>query len=126
MPREGPEPILPAHDLATTREFYESLGFKAGYRDDDYDILRRGDLVVHLERHAGLAPAANHTSCYWRVTDADRLYREFATLGLPPEGLPHLTEPCDEPWGMREFTLKDPAGNLIRVGHELADVGSRR
>jgi len=56
------------------------------------------------------------------VQDADALYREFASLGLPSEGLPHLTAPDDEPWGMREFTLKDPAGNLIRVGHELRNA----
>ena len=54
------------------------------------------------------------------MTDADALYSEFAELGLPPEGSPSLSEPVDEPWGMREFTLRDPAGNLIRVGHELA------
>ena len=58
-------------------------------------------------------------SCYWRVADADRLYHEFAALGLPASGLPRITEPQDEPWGMREFTLKDPSGNLLRVGHEL-------
>ena len=121
MPREGPEPILPAQDLRRARQFYESLGFRAGYNDDRYDILRRGDLVVHLERHDDLAPAANHTSCYWRVADADALHREFAELGLPAEGVPRLTEPFDEPWGMREFTMKDPAGNLIRVGHELTN-----
>lgn len=125
MPREGPEPILPARDLSRTREFYESLGFTSGYADAHYDILRRGNLVVHLEAHADLEPATNHTSCYWRVGDADALYGEFAALGLPHEGSPSLSEPCDEPWGMREFTLKDPAGNLIRVGHELAGVRSR-
>ena len=119
MQREGPEPILPAQDLPRTRAFYESLGFKAGYRDDNYDILRRGNLVVHLERE-DLVPAVNRTSCYWRVTDADALYDEFSSLGLPAEGVPRMTAPADEPWGMREFTLKDPAGNLIRVGHELA------
>lgn len=124
MPREGPEPILPACDLRRTREFYERLGFRSGYNDDRYDILRRGNLVVHLERHDDLAPAANETSCYWRVTDADALHREFSALGLPSEGVPRLTEPSDEPWGMREFTLKDPAGNLIRVGHELASARS--
>ena len=118
MPREGPEPILPAQDLRRTRQFYESLGFKAGYNDDRYDILRRGNLVVHLERHDDLVPAANHTSCYWRVSNADALHEEFAALGLPDDGVPRLTRPSDEPWGMREFTLKDPAGNLIRVGHE--------
>jgi catechol 2,3-dioxygenase-like lactoylglutathione lyase family enzyme len=107
-------------DLARSRAFYESLGFKAGYHDDLYEIARRGDLVVHLERSADLVPEQNQFSCYWRVSDADRLYREFAALGLPSEGLPSLSEPADEPWGMREFTLRDPSGNLIRVGHELS------
>jgi len=120
--REGAEPILPAQDVRRTRAFYESLGFKAGYHDDRYEILRRDNLVVHLEAHQDLRSATNHTSCYWRVSDADALYREFAALGLPEEGSPSLSEPCDEPWGMREFTLKDPAGNLVRIGHELARV----
>ncbi len=120
MARDGAEPILPAQDVRRTRAFYESLGFTAGYHDDRYEILRRDNLVVHLEAHQDLRPAANHTSCYWRVPDADALYREFAALGLPEEGSPSLSEPSDEPWGMREFTLKDPAGNLVRIGHELA------
>ena len=124
MPREGSEPILPAHDVRCTRAFYESLGFKAGYHDDRYEILRRGNLVVHLERRDDLVPAMNRTSCYWRVTDADVLYREFTSLGLRSEGVPHLSAPFNEPWGMREFTLQDPAGNLIRVGHELTNTES--
>lgn len=113
------EPILPARDLRRSRAFYESLGFTAGFHDDRYEILRRGALVVHLEPHDDLVPATNRTSCYWRVEDADALFQEFAALGLPSAGAPSLTQPFDEPWGMREFTLKDPAGNLIRVGHAL-------
>lgn len=124
MAREGAEPILPAQDVSRTRAFYESLGFKAGYYDERYEILRRGNLVVHLEAQRDLMPAANHTSCYWRVPDADALYREFAALGLPAEGSPSLSEPSDEPWGMREFAMKDPAGNLIRIGHELSHAQS--
>jgi len=119
MPTPGSEPILPARDLRRTRAFYESLGFKSGYHDGGYEILRRGHLVVHLEPRDDLVPASNRTSCYWRVPDADALYQEFASLGLPSEGVPCLTEPFDEPLGMREFTLRDPAGNLLRVGHEL-------
>ncbi len=125
--RAGPEPILPAHDVGRTRAFYESLGFRAGFHDDHYEILRRGELVVHLEHQGDLVPAANRTSCYWRVSDADTLYREFATLGLPAEGAPSLSAPADEPWGMREFTVRDPAGNLVRIGHELhADAPAGR
>src|SRR6476659_9595348 len=119
MPREGSEPILPAIDLDRSRKFYESLGFTAGYKYDHYDILRRGNLVVHLELQGHLVHVMNRTSCYWRVADADALYREFAALGLPSKGSPSISEPVDEGWGMREFTLKDPAGNLIRIGHEL-------
>ena len=119
MRREASEPILPAHDVSRTRAFYESLGFKPGYGDDRYDILRRGNLVVHLEADEKLVPAMNRTSYYWRVADADALYHEFTSLALPSVSFPCLTAPCDEPWGMREFTLKDPAGNLIRGGHEL-------
>jgi catechol 2,3-dioxygenase-like lactoylglutathione lyase family enzyme len=118
MARDGSEPILPVNDMRRVRAFYQSLGFKPGYGEDHYEILRRGNLVVHLEVRGDLVPATNETSCYWRVIDADALYQEFAGLGLPAEGSPSLSEPCDEPWGMREFTLKDPAGNLIRIGHE--------
>lgn len=119
MARHGPEPILPVHDMNRSRVFYESLGFRGGYYDGGYEILRRDYLVVHLEFREDLVPGTNGTSCYWRVTDADLLYQEFAALGLPSEGIPCLTAPGDEPWGMREFHLRDPAGNLIRIGHEL-------
>lgn len=119
MPRPGSEPILPVQDMPRTRAFYESLGFTAGYHDDRYEILRRDLLVIHLESREELVPDTNATSCYWRVSNADALHREFAALGLPAEGVPSLTAPFDEPWGMREFAIKDPAGNLIRVGHEL-------
>jgi hypothetical protein len=101
--RAGPEPILPAAEVRRTRTFYESLGFTAGFNDDHYEILRRGDLVVHLEHRDDLVPAANRTSCYWRVSDADQLYQEFAALGIPAEGAPSLSPPANEPWGMREY-----------------------
>ena len=51
MAREGAEPILPAHDVSRTRAFYESLGFKAGYYDERYEILRRENLWS-ISRHA--------------------------------------------------------------------------
>ena len=48
-----------------------------------------------------------------------RTYQEFARLKLPSEGIPRLTAPVDQPWGMREFALVDPSGNLVRIGHDL-------
>jgi hypothetical protein len=117
---ERPEPILPARNLDETRAFCERLGFGPWFRGRwEYEIVSRGNLVVHFFPEPGLTPSENDTSCYWRVKDADALYREFATLGLKSEGIPRLTEPEDKPWGMREFVLVDPSGNLIRIGHDI-------
>jgi catechol 2,3-dioxygenase-like lactoylglutathione lyase family enzyme len=125
MRTERPEPILPARNLEETRAFYEKLGFApwfGGRAPWDYEIVSRGHLVVHFFAEPGLTPSQNDTSCYWRVKDADRFYREFTALSLPSEGIPRLTAPVDQPWGMREFTLVDPSGNLVRVGHDLGDA----
>ena len=74
---------------------------------------------ISSRNRASLTPSENDTSCYWRVKDADQFYQEFAVLDLLSEGIPRLTAPVDQPWGMREFTLVDPSGNLLRVGHDL-------
>jgi len=122
MRTERSEPILPALNLDETRAFYEKLGFVAWWRGRGtraYEIVSRGHLVVHFFGEPELRPAENDTSCYWRVKDADRFYEEWARLNLPSEGIPRLTVPVDQPWGMREFTLVDPSGNLVRIGHDL-------
>ena len=122
MRTERPEPILPARNLDETRAFYEKLGFVSWHKGRgpwEYEIFSRGHLVIHFFAEPELTPSENETSCYWRVKDADRFYQEFAALDLPSEGIPRLTVPVDQPWGMREFTLVDPSGNLVRVGHDL-------
>jgi catechol 2,3-dioxygenase-like lactoylglutathione lyase family enzyme len=122
---ERPEPILPSRDLDETRAFYAKLGFDAwfrGHKWDGYEIVSRGNLVVHFFAEPGLDPSKSDSGCYWRVKDADELHRQFAALGLPPAGIPRLTAPRDEPWGMREFMLVDPSGNLVRIGHDLGNA----
>jgi catechol 2,3-dioxygenase-like lactoylglutathione lyase family enzyme len=113
---------MPARSLDETRAFYKKLGFDSwhdGRGPWAYEIFSRGHLVVHFFLEPGLIPGENDTMCYWRVSDADRLYDEFSKLELPREGIPRLTAPADQPWGMREFALVDPSGNLVRIGHDL-------
>ena len=129
--RDRAEPILPGADLPEMRAFYERLGFATGYWDPDadngYAILRHADgLCVHLFAHRTLVREENFAGCYWRVADADAWYRTCAALALPADGIPRLTPVEDRPWGMREFALVDPSGNLVRVGHELAPDDPRR
>lgn len=123
---ERSEPILPSRDLAETRAFYEAIGFRPWFRgggvNPQYEIMSRGHLVVHFFRERDLVPTKNDASCYLRVTDADGFYRACEVLHLPASGVPRLSTPRDEEWGMREFTIIDPSGNLLRIGHDLADA----
>lgn len=122
---ERAEPILPSRDLDETRAFYVTLGFTPWFGPgalSTYEIVSRGHLVVHFFLDRNLNPAESCSGCYLRVKDADRLHRELAALNLPRQGIPRLTTPRDETWGMREFTLVDPSGNLLRIGHDLRDA----
>ena len=123
---ERSEPILPSRDLDETRAFYEAIGFRPWFRgggvNPQYEILSRGHLVVHFQLERGLDPAKNESACYLRVTDANRVHDECKRLNLPASGIPRLTAPRDEPWGMREFTVVDRSGNLLRIGHDLYDA----
>jgi catechol 2,3-dioxygenase-like lactoylglutathione lyase family enzyme len=116
-------PILPARDLAETRAFYERLGFQAaGWWPAEfggYAILRRGDLSMHFFSFKEITPDQNYAQCYWRVNDVDSLYAEFHALGLSKFGIPRLDTVGDKPWGMREFAIVDPNGNLVRVGRQV-------
>ena len=37
------------------------------------------------------------------------------TVARVQAGAEVVSEPTDQPWGVRDFALRDPAGNLIRV-----------
>jgi catechol 2,3-dioxygenase-like lactoylglutathione lyase family enzyme len=115
-------PILPARDLPETRAFYEGLGFRAaGWWPREfggYAILVRGDLSMHFFAYEDLSPSANYAQCYWRVKDVDALHAECQATDLPSSGAPRLEPVEDKPWGMREFAIVDPNGNLVRVGQE--------
>lgn len=115
-------PILPARDLQETRAFFERLGFRTTgwwpHEFGGYAILVREDLSMHFFSSSDLSPLENYAQCYWRVNDVDVLHTECAKVGLPGAGTPRLSTVEDKPWGMREFALVDPNGNLIRVGEE--------
>ena len=117
-------PILPARDLDVTRAFYERLGFRAaGWWPNEfggYAILVRGDLTMHFFAFRDISPAQNYAQCYWRVKDVDALYAEYHAAGLSSSGTPRLIPVEDKPWGMREFAITDPNGNLVRVGQQTA------
>lgn len=66
-----------------------------------------------------LDPAQSYGGCYWRVNDVATVFEDFRQQSLPSQGIPRLGELENKPWGMREFYLVDPSGNLMRIGQVM-------
>lgn len=113
-------PILPSRSLINTLAFYRRLGFDGRiHSHGDYAILTRGTVELHFFTHRELRPAESSAGCYIRVSDVEGIYRSFASAELPRKGIPRQDALEDKPWGMREFAIVDPDGNLIRIGQTL-------
>jgi catechol 2,3-dioxygenase-like lactoylglutathione lyase family enzyme len=114
-------PLLPSRAVSDTLAFYRRLGFdgKICGEGDTYAILTRGTAELHFFTHSELRPAASCAGCYIRVSDVESVYRAFALAQLPRTGIPRLDALEDKPWGMREFSIVDPDGNLLRIGQKL-------
>jgi catechol 2,3-dioxygenase-like lactoylglutathione lyase family enzyme len=110
-PKTRAIPVLPAGDWEESVAFWRKLGFEVEGPHHDYARARRGDLEVHLYADTGIECFTNHSACYLRVQDAAALRAEWQAAGVLP-----LAAVEDKPWGMREFHVVDPAGNLVRVG----------
>lgn len=119
MPSDQAIPILVSRDITKSVDFYQNLGFESTYPVDstaDYAILHRGSLEIHLSFFPDIVPSESYLACYLRVTQVDELFQEFQALGMPTEGIPRLGCLEDKPWGMREFYIIDPDGNLLKIG----------
>ena len=103
--------VFPVADLTAVAAFYRSLGFDVESYDDGYAWVRHdGAEVLHLARVDGLDPATNHAAAYWHVLDVGHWHERFVAAGDARGPI------IDQPWGMREFRLVDPSGNLLRIG----------
>lgn len=115
-------PIMPAKDLDAVLAFYERLGFeKAGAAPSEWNylIVRRGAVQLHFYGDPDVDPLTTSSSCYVFTDDADALFETWNDVGIPsdPEtGSRIQGPPLDTDYGMREFALVDPSGNLVRVG----------
>lgn len=105
--------IFPVRDLAEAVGFYETIGFEVEAVDESYAWVRhRGEEVLHLALSAGLDPAVNAAAGYLHVQDPDAWHAACSEAV-------EAGELADRPWGMREFEMRDPSGNQLRVGANL-------
>jgi catechol 2,3-dioxygenase-like lactoylglutathione lyase family enzyme len=115
-------PILPCRSMSVTVGFYKRFGFEGGAHefDSNYAILVRGSVELHFFTHKELVPAESSVGCYIRVLDVEDIYRSFSSSKLPHTGIPRMDALEDKPWGLREFAVVDPDGNLLRIGQIIS------
>ena len=105
--------ILPVRDMDEAVAFWSSVPYLTveEYPGGGYAFVRYGDAdVVHLGHFPDVDLATNRAGCIVLAPCIDTLRDECTAAGLP------VSETRDEPWGLREFRLTDPSGNVMRVG----------
>jgi len=106
-------PAIPVADAARAKAFYvDALGFEVDWEWSDvpgepaFLQLSRAGLSLYLSERPDRGPAGGLTYLY--VGDVDAWRAELRDRGLEED-----SEPCDRPWGNREWVVKDPDGNRL-------------
>jgi len=118
-------PILLSRDLDETLRFYSGLGFEnRGAPPDEwhYLILGRGGIELHVQHDPDHDPLRTAAMCYLHVDDALALHARWAPAVVPRAATgTRIESPQVTDYGMHEFALVDPGGNLLRVGSPADD-----
>ena len=110
-------PVLASLDLQQSKQFYEEkLGFTAELFGD-YMIAKRDNMEIHFWlANDRIYPES--TSCYIRGGQVPALYEELSKKGIgtnPIDG-ERMSDFTTRHWGMKEFYVWDPHGNLLKFG----------
>jgi catechol 2,3-dioxygenase-like lactoylglutathione lyase family enzyme len=100
---------LSAQSVPDTATFYrEKFGFEALDVTDEYAVIRRGPVEIHLWQCSDCY-VAESTSCRIEVVGVDALYEQCHAAGtIHPGGELELKST-----GYREFSALDDAGNML-------------
>ncbi len=94
--------------------FYQSLGFEVEAYGPSYVWVRhQGAEILHLALVPELDGHESQSAVYFHVQDVAEWHAAWSASILD------LSPIEDRPWGMREFSLRDPVGNLLRVGQNI-------
>lgn len=128
LPGDRMIPILPCRSIDDQIGFYEALGFEVTYRQTAPNVfaaVQRGAIELQFFVLKGYEPADSYSTCYVMVSNVDELYADFRAglkqaLGrIPSRGIPRIGALGDMSYGVRQFLLTDPGGNIIRIGQPL-------
>jgi catechol 2,3-dioxygenase-like lactoylglutathione lyase family enzyme len=117
-------PTLPSRNFKETLEFYQELGFwecsdPTYFDTEHYLILRRDSIEIHFFYYSKIIPTNAHSGCYIRVSNVAELFEEFSKKNIPHSGIPKIGILDNTDWGMQEFEIIDPNGNLLKFRQQI-------
>ena len=100
---------------ASLKYFTEILGFSERFRFGDYAGVQYDDIQIHLSGpKATNKRGIGQGSIYIFCDDVDAYYTEVNSRGATTQAPPKNYD-----YGMRDFVIEDPDGNLIGIGQEI-------
>lgn len=114
-------PRFVVQDMEQALAFYGQLGFQTTYHDEHFAIVERDGVDLHLNCSPD-SPKGKRSVCWISVTNSEVLYQQY----LPTNAVQSPLEA--KPWGLKEFFIRDPFGNLILFAERIpeADASSEQ
>ncbi|HEX2802904.1 MAG TPA: VOC family protein [Sphingomicrobium sp.] len=122
-------PVLLVRDVVAAHAYFaDKLGFRSPRMWGDpptFCIAQRDGLEVMLNqvgRDDEFRPNGDYDGrcdVYFWVNDADALCEEYRGTGADI-----VCEPENQPYGMREFWVRDPDGHILIFGHDTSGTAN--
>jgi hypothetical protein len=108
-------PKLASLDIERSLAFFERLGFVRKGSYPDYGIIERDGVQIHFWLCSD-PRIPKETACRLSVQGIEQLFQAFSARGvIHPNGSLAL-----KPWGVWEFSILDPDGNLVTLQQAAA------
>jgi len=105
-------PVLHVADVEATAAFYRDVfGFAWDFGDSTYAVVWRDNAAVHFVR-GDECPKGVHL--FQWIKDVDAYFAEVVDRGADV-----ATEPTNQPYGIREFSVRDINGVVIVFGQDI-------
>jgi catechol 2,3-dioxygenase-like lactoylglutathione lyase family enzyme len=118
--------IIEVKNIKVAEAFYrEKLGFRLGFfvgEPPTFCLMSRDNVAIFLDlaRTPHHSPLNQYWAIYFYVDDVDAMAKELAADGVAFE-----REPEDQPYGCRDFDIRDPDGHIIGIGQNEASASGR-
>jgi catechol 2,3-dioxygenase-like lactoylglutathione lyase family enzyme len=107
-------PNLAVRNVPAAQRWYkETLGLRVAWIwEDSFGSVAKDHVELFLYESDDPKPA----TCSLFVDDVDEIYGRCHPTGSV------VSELELKPWGVREFSVEDPDGNLLRIGHSEGEA----